>query len=64
MPVVMNCCSAKSHPRTGLIYSLESPPIRPALSARSYVSRFSNGSSPVASVVAMYSRIRRWASLD
>ena len=44
--------------RTGSDYSLEPAPIRPALSARSYVARFNRGSSPVASVVAMYSRIR------
>jgi hypothetical protein len=43
----------------GSIYSLELPPIRPALSARAYVSRSNRGSSPVASVVAIYSSIRR-----
>src|ERR1044072_3651448 len=40
------------------IYSLALPPNRPARSARAYVSRFNRGSSPVASVVAMYLSIR------
>src|SRR6266480_5728340 len=46
-------------PNMGSIYSLELPPIRPALSARAYVSRSNRGNSPVASVVAIYSSIRR-----
>jgi hypothetical protein len=39
-------------------YSPGLPPNRPAPSARAYVSRFNRGSSPVASVLAMYSSIR------
>src|SRR6266487_6272025 len=46
-------------PTMGSIYSLELPPIRPALSARACVSRSNRGSSPVASMVAIYSSIRR-----
>src|SRR5437899_1114143 len=57
-PVVV-AVGDEGFPTMGSIYSLELPPIRPALSARVYVSRSNRGSSPVASVVAIYSSIRR-----
>src|SRR6266496_4912043 len=53
----MNRRSRRGH-HIDPIYSLGLPPNRPAPSARAYVSRFNRGSSPVASVVAMYSSIR------
>ena len=53
----MNSRSRRGH-HIDPIYSLGLPPSRQAASARAYVSRFNRGSSPVASVVAMYSSIR------
>lgn len=51
----MNRRSGRGH-HIDPVYSLGSPP---AASARAYASRSIRGSSPVASVVAMYASIRR-----